>query len=363
MKNWTSLCLGLLLSGSTFAQTHFVPGYLLRKPGDTLRGYLQEEVQQEILHKIQFRQDLSDTPVRTYRIDELFGFMYSGGNQYRALNFINSAGDSARAETCFARLLVEGTFDLYAVMEDESLYFVIRSADRTYFLYSPAYASNGEVNREGNFTSRLEQIASICPNGHLRPDQVGFTQKEMTAFVLALDQCISPSTATGNFYHAAKKELDFSAYAGALPAAQAWQTRAGLELQLFYPQLGKKASLDLAFHYSSTPGVYRYLDYGNLPHAQLAMHQVISVPVTLDYRFFLGAVRPYAYVGFSGAYLKETGFYGTQYYGGYREVFGLAVVGALGVEVRATPHLYIVGDWRYELVLEYPTLGLRYQFN
>jgi len=87
------------------------------------------------------------------------------------------------------------------------------------------------------------------------------------------------------------------------------------------------------------------------------------VPFTIQYNLIQGKVRPYIDAGLALNYLDI----GTQMsYSANRThdtKFGIGVVIAVGVEGYITSRLMVKADWRYELFLHYPTLGIGYFFK
>src|SRR5580704_6969727 len=130
-----ALCISLQVSG----QKEFTPGYVIKISGDTMHGYLQEEIRSEIHSKVTF------TP------SELKLFKYESGNLYRTISFINTLEDTSKSQTLFARQLVEGVYNLYSYVLQEQTYFVVLGNGESYFIYNSIYANLGDRLRDGNY--------------------------------------------------------------------------------------------------------------------------------------------------------------------------------------------------------------------
>src|SRR5580698_4939105 len=96
----------LCISICSAAQTNFAPGYIIRTNGDSLQGYLQEEVRTQLVFQIQFKTDISNSSVQTFTPNEVKAFKYEGGDQFRAITFKNTLPDNGNMETVFALELV-----------------------------------------------------------------------------------------------------------------------------------------------------------------------------------------------------------------------------------------------------------------
>jgi outer membrane protein W len=95
----------------------------------------------------------------------------------------------------------------------------------------------------------------------------------------------------------------------------------------------------------------------------LATHnQVYSIPVTFQYNFTTGIVQPYFYAGISGAYSTKTANSFTTGIPSSSNQFGVALVIGIGIEARVISKLYFKADWRYEVLMQYPAIGLAYKF-
>src|SRR5205085_10392091 len=87
---------------------------------------------------------------------------------------------------------------------------------------------------------------------------------------------------------------------------------------------------------------------------------IFSVPFTVQYNLLPGRVKPYIEVGLS--LVRSDVRYRQDYlsYKGHASKFGLGVVGAIGVEAYVTKRFMIKADWRYELYMHYPVIGVGY---
>ncbi len=117
-------------------------------------------------------------------------------------------------------------------------------------------------------------------------------------------------------------------------------------------------------HYSRTVTTEHVRNGANVPYIRTIYHQVISLPITIQYDFLPGKVRPYVYGGFSAAYLDEANPNPVPYEQFVPESkFGMAMVLGVGIEVMIVKKLYVRFDYRYELLVQLPAIGIAWQLK
>jgi hypothetical protein len=119
----------------------------------------------------------------------------------------------------------------------------------------------------------------------------------------------------------------------------------------------RKLYLATGLHYSRTVDIEKKQIY--YPRQVLKTKNLIeiySLPVTVHYTLLEKVVQPYVYAGFGARKVdyKDLGEDDMKILGKY----GLTVIGGLGVEIYPIRNLAIKADWRYELLLQHPTLGI-----
>jgi hypothetical protein len=363
-KMLAAILIMLFVHSWGWAQDGFTDGYIVRSNRDTLHGFLQDEVRRDIQHSIKFKTDHKASAYSLFDCSTVQSFGYNGGNLYQAIDFTNTSGDSAIKERCFARLLVKGFYNLYSVLEDETAYFLIKIDNDSYFLFNSAYTSNGELKTQGNYISRLAQFAAECDADDLNAERISYTEKDIAGFVTGLDTCLAPGIIPVNYYHKPRTKFEFMIFAGGLPLSQQTQFTGEAFIRMTYPQLGKKTSINIGIHYSSTLRVSKIVDNYNYSVGKVTTRdQIFSIPATLQYNFTTGFIQTYLYAGFSGAVLNETVNSDNTTAAGLQGKFGIAILAGVGIDGRLTKRLYVRADWRYELILQYPSVGVVYKLK
>jgi hypothetical protein len=366
MKMPIVICTLSFISSCIYSQKGFSPGWIVKTSGDTVQGYLMEEVRKNILETIKFRPDSINSPIQVYAVSEIRSFKYQDGNFYQTINYINSSKERFTDDTCFARLLVGGSYNLYEVAKDGKTFYIIKGENASYFLFNTSFYTNGELEREGNYLVQLSQLVTTCNATNLHPERVGYTQKEMTGFVLQLDNYISPHNAATSFYHKPKQEIHVVIFAGGLPLGSRSQLTFDAELRIGFPQIEPGMSFNIGFHRSSTYKQLLRADYTFVHLYTKTDHTLTGIPLSLQYNFTKGIVQPYIYVGGSATYLSVNPdnpydpYDGNEIYGNNK--LGLQLLAGLGVEIFFNNWLAAKVDWRYEYILQYPAVGLAIKF-
>jgi len=350
-----------LISISCLAQENYVPGYIVKKNADTLRGYLQEERKQDLLKQVKFKEN-SNSAISAFGTDAVVSFAYDQGNIYKSVSF-QSADDTSVTKTYFANQLVEGGYNLYEFEENGETDYLVQQGSNTYLLYNTTYHGTGEINRPGNYLNQLNLLCVACDQLRPRLTQLGYYHKELIAFVSDLNKCVNPGKQVKNYYHKPKIHAEVIIFAGGLPISSVRSQITGEILARFsYPQISNRTFLNVGLHYSNTINSSTLLSYGNIKYHDKEHHQVICVPATIQYNLVSWVVQPYVCVGFSLAYLSEIT---DETYFTPRVVdnrFGVSVIGAAGLEVNISKILLAKAEWRYELLLQYPAIGLALKF-
>jgi hypothetical protein len=339
------------------AQQNFDPGYIIKHNQDTVKGYIEVAMESDLSRSVKFKKEGS-TELNEYAPADLLGFGVEK-NVYRSMRFLNTSGDTV-TETAFVKLLVTGEYNLYYYVKPEKSFYLIQKDNTVYFLYNRVTSVQGEIIKEGNYWNILNLISIPCEKLAYKYEVVGFDDKEMADFVLKVDNCIS-GTKTTSFYQKPKTNIQPVVFVGGLPIPGSAQLTANFTLRITLPRVDNKSSLNIGINYSYTTHTTTQLDYSNHSYGLTTTDMIYSIPLTFQYNFTTSRVQPYFYGGFSGAFFNETNTSRTgQVPTGQN--FGLAAVAGIGIEARIASRLFIKADWRYELILQSPAIGISYHF-
>ncbi|HLY69471.1 MAG TPA: hypothetical protein VKR53_07060 [Puia sp.] len=359
------IALLLCISIYSSAQNNFVAGFIVSTNGDTLHGYLQEELRNQLVFQIQFKTDKSNPSIQTFSTNDVKSFKYETGDSYRKLTFKNTFPDSGYVETVFAMELVEGAYHLYSYILKEETYFIVEGNGVSYLLYNTTYNANGAVLTEGNYIARLGVLAASCPNKSFNTEQLNYGEKDISKYIFDLNNCLSPNTAAINHYQRPKAISQIVVFAGGIILGKNKnQVTADAAMRFTYPQLSKDLYIIVGIHYSKANRIQKDVDQYYNHFTYLFNDEIICVPLTLQYNFKIGAVHPYISGGFAASHLSEKNA-ATNYNSPYipaQNSFGISVIGAIGVESSVSNNLFIKAEWRYELYMQYPIVGIAYSF-
>lgn len=358
MKFIKCLVILCLLYSCLPAQQIFDPGYIIRLNSDTVKGFIKADLESDLISVVKFKNDESSA-LKEFGPADLLGYCI-GKDIYKSMRFLNTAEDSV-TETAFVKQLVKGEYNLYAYRKADRFFYLVQKDTVLYFLYDEVSRGTGEIVQKGNYYNYLNLIAVPCEKLTNLVGRVGYNDKDMASFISKVDNCETPGIAT-NYYQKPKTLLQPMLFAGGLPAPEMNQFTASFILHITLPRIDKKTSINIGVNYSSLiKKTEERSDYYFL-YDLLTHYQIFSVPVTFQYNFTTSRVQPYFYAGISPAYTSRSNNTRNYSIPASDHEFGLSVVAGVGVQVRTLSHLFIRADWRYEVVLQYPAVGLAYQF-
>jgi len=365
MKRLLLLCAAAFIYIISFAQKINASGYIVNNAGDSIHGFLQEEVKSEIVKQIKFSSQ-KDATGNVFAPSDLKSFAYDNGNIYKSISFKSTLNEVPESKNYFAKQLVSGEFDLFAYVEDEATYFVILNIDSTYFLYNSTYTALGTEKTTGNFYQSVIHLGAYCDKMK-STDWVVYNEKTVAKFIAELNQCMAPEKASTIYYHSPKIRYAPFAYIGGFPGKENQVTAEG-GVAISSPQISKKAFLRIGVHYSNTITTEERLSGGNIKYLRDTRDVFTSIPITFQFNFTSGIVQPFVDFGVSFAKHTKT-IYPTHYNPLIEDTkYGLAGMAGFGVEGHITKWLFINAEWTFEempqneMTFQFPTFGIACRF-
>ncbi|HTR27675.1 MAG TPA: hypothetical protein VMH27_00295 [Puia sp.] len=358
MKNTFVLAISLcVLLSAARAQVKDLPGYIVRTSGDTVHGFLKEQGTDESAKHISFKASAAENDYQVFAYDAVKSYQYEAGNLFRAITFSDTRKEEPVTRTYFGKLLVTGEYDLFTFTEDGELYFLVRRDTVFYMIYDDDLRSLPYV--KGNFRNELNFFATSCEAARKEIERADYSIQAMIAFFQKLDECVNPGKAVATYYHKAKSIVSVYAYAGGIPLGAQSQATGELRLQLVWPQLDPKVSFNLGIRYSQVNTTVRDPYYNVATLYDYKNYQITSVPLTVQYSLTSGVVQPFVLAGLSIAKVNEvTNNPALLDAGGIYKNYGMTFLVGCGIEVRLVHILWIRAEWRYEYIVEFPTVGL-----
>jgi Outer membrane protein beta-barrel domain len=346
---------------SVFSQDNFANGYIVNHSGDTLKGLIHRAIEEDLFGSVQFKGNQSASPrnilpgeIELFAMDE---------DIFRSVSFLNTSLDNAQQDSCFAKQLVLGKYELYTFTRKEKRFYIVRSGNNAQLIFDTYYTNMGDAVQEGNFLTRMRLIMNECPEVSRKYQSFEFGQKQMTGYIESLDRCLAPASVK-SFYHRTKTDMNFYAYFGGLPVPEYEQFCGEIGLRFNSPLLSQKTFLNIDFRYSYINTIDHDNDsnYPNIIYTTTQENRIYSIPVTIQYDFIIKRIRPYAYGGFSVLYNNVTKVSDIPYMQPATR-FNFSPVFGIGVEGYITNRLFLKADWRYEVFLQYPNLCIGYLFK
>lgn len=348
----------------SFSQNNTRKGYIVKTTGDTLRGVLNAIELKSLDNTISF--GTSPDNLITYNVTEVKSFGYDGENSFESVSYTNVI-DNAQV-TRFAKMLNTGYYSLFTFWSKDIRYFVVKKPDNTYrLLMDDERLTTGFINEKGNFQNELLFLSQSC--SELRPslERLTFAEKDLIGYIGKLNKCIAPTQANNIVVKKEKSVFNMLAYAGGFTLGAKGHEYTGRILgKLSVPSIDKNLSLNFGINYMAQKKVStEKISLNGYPafKTQTAERSIISVPLTVQYYFTKGFIKPYIDAGLSIDYLQRKG----ELDGAGKIVnenkAGLAFSAAIGIDGYITNRLFVRADYRYELFVHYPTIGIAYVFK
>lgn len=354
------LCLGIAFTATS--QVSFQKGYIVTSAGDTTKGYLKRSTYAELANTVEFRQDNVNTSSVTYTTQNLKAFAFDDGDLFETVSYADLS-DSNKHRTEFARIALEGYYSVFILARQALSNYLIKSSDTTYLLYDDII-DKGMENASlhlGNYRNTLAFLSRNCSKVNTDFERIRFSKHDITQIVKQLNDCNQSQTVV--YKHKEKLDKHLVVYAGAFMINNEWrQLSGGADLRLRNTALSRKVSFVTGLHYSTTTKIDSKYSFEAIRWITTKrITEVYSVPAILHYSPFERAVQPYIYFGFGAAYRKENIRESYTFERGLQGSYGVSIIGGMGVEVYPLRYIAIKADWRYELQMQHPTLGIAFR--
>jgi hypothetical protein len=361
MKSRLATVAFLFLFSAAFSQDSFVNGYVVNKSKDTLRGLIHQAIEEDLFASIQFKENQS-APLKVFLPGQIEAFGMDE-DIFRSVSFLNTSLDNPVLDSCFAKQLVSGKYNLYTYSRKERRFYVVISQKHAQLLFDNFYTNLGDPVQDGNFTSRMRLIMNECPEVSLKYQGFEFGQKQMAGYFENLDRCVAPASAK-SYYHKNKTDMNLYLVAGSFPLKDYEQFCAEIGVRFNAPNLSRNTFLNVGLRYTYLNYISHDNDknYPNIIYSTTTTSHIYSIPVTIQYDFLLNKIRPYVYAGFSALYNNETITTNFPYpdpdpiHPNFSPILGF------GIEGYITKHLFLKVDERYEVYVQYPYFSVGYSF-
>jgi opacity protein-like surface antigen len=363
----TLTLLFILIPTLSFCQSSFKPGFIVRKGGDTTRGFIKQDIEEELQSKIIFRQNFNDHDDETLTVADINAFGFDDENSYAKITYTNP--DDNVSHTILAKRMLGGYYQLYSFLRLDKLYFAVISGDSTYLLYDVDFNSSGVIKQQANYKNMMYFLSRSCEQmkGGLekRLEDLSYNKTDILHFFESLNDCMKPGSESNVYYRREKSKFGFYVYAGGISFSTGHEYTGKVIARYVIPGLNDQTSLNFGFNFMQNfKTKYTEIFYqGNMRKEDVTIN-IYSFPITMQYIFARGTVQPYLDAGVSVVLKKGSGAYDY----GNRPIIdderkGLGITVAAGLQVKIVRDLMIGAEWRYELLMHYPTIGIAYRFG
>lgn len=114
----STLLFCLLLQFPDQLSAQYQKGKVRLLSGETLPGYIQLDTEVDMRRRIQFKTNLSTSVYETYSPNEIAGFSFDQGAKFDAIDTYFKQEQVVYKEKYFAKLVAQGTIDLYLLQND-----------------------------------------------------------------------------------------------------------------------------------------------------------------------------------------------------------------------------------------------------
>jgi hypothetical protein len=358
----------LLISYFLFGQQSYKKGYIINNSGDTIKGYIKEDLEEKLTQSINFKDQAG--MIKMLSVGDIKEFELEGEGNFRLVNYVDPL-DSLKRKIHFAKFMLEGTYRLFSFQRKDNLYFVVENKDTSYLLYDNIMTALGGLIDRGNYQSLLFFFSRECSKVSSTAANVNFSEEAILSFFVSLEKCNGNTKNTVVHYTKSKAQKNIILSAGGMQ----WDKRSDISVQALgqfvIPSVSTQASLltGLAYLRSTHESTQTY----TLSEIRIEYQtQIYEIPVLFRYDIFQKRIQPYIYGG-AGIAIKneERTFIQTSLVSSAVEYtrttqdskFGGTVIVGAGMCVRITKNFFLNLDWRYDLVSHLPVAGLAYKMR
>ena len=337
---------------TTFSQSDFVKGYVILNNSDTLNGFLNQDIENNLSKHVAFSDNENGNPVKEYSSTDIQAFYFNGGNLFESISITDVNGLPA---VYFAKYILKGYYNLYSFRRNDVQYFIIKHEDTTYLLYDDIVFPSGTLDTKGNYRNQLLFLSRSCGNLTGQVPQLSYSENVLTGFVHKINDCVAPGNTSSTIGVKTRSKVDFYVYAGGLPLGDKYEYTGRALARISIPSVSKTTFINAGISYMSTKKpeeVYnKKVDF---------LTNMFNVGLTIQNNFTTGVIQPYIElgIGLSSTKTKDMSKENAQ----FESHTSADLIAAVGIEGYVTKKLAIKADWRYELMLHYPVIGIAYFF-
>ena len=347
-------CIILLSNVCAFSQDNFRSGFIVKISNDTIRGMVRNDIEEKLSKAVIFRS--ANGTLETYLPQDIAAFGFDGGSVFRVVKYVDPSDEYLPKEQ-FAKLLFDGTNDLYSFIRKDIYFFVSRvKSDTTLLLFDDIQNSLGQLIEKGNYQNQLFFIGRECEKMRSQAQKVHYNEPALLQYFIALDKCMGNDNASAVHYVKPETVTQVYVFAGGLPVGNNYQVMVQGVLKIILPSQSRRTSLNTGLVYLRKKGIGEYYNFWGTKTEYDHVVDIVDLPLLIQYDLLEKKIRPFVYGGPGLAYKRETEFDGAV--ASTKGGFGLTIIGGAGIEGYVSKKVFLKIDCRYDLLFHYPVIGI-----
>ncbi|HRG37648.1 MAG TPA: hypothetical protein PK289_03875 [Bacteroidia bacterium] len=375
MKIYSALLLviSILLPNYTFSQL-LKPGYVITNQNDTLRGFIKENVDKELVKFIFFAKEKDNSKLVKYERAQLKEFGFNNGRIFEKLSvkeFIIK--DSVEVEY-FAKRILTGKILAYIIegaRKETELLLKNQTTGKMVHLKKPemyeAVGSDGTsvFSSDRKYLQHIALVKKDSPNDSVKQDNFKYSTKKIIRHVKKYDLSYKDRFPTHRYKE--QVQIAFGVLGGtrliAPPVSRDRMLYGAYGLSAFIDYTPIEHTRRVAF----TQGIsyskvnrFRKMDDTYYNGYYFFHSQILSIyPLGIKFQATRGSITPYIYMGVGMMYIKNNGVYWNDREKEFKIGFNMGG----GLKIKIVSKLYVITELNFKNVEGfYANGGIVYQF-
>jgi len=339
----------------------YVKGTIELQNGQTLTGFIRDDVMADMNYRIRFKSTLADTSIYFYDTTQIKNFRLEDGEVYELLHFrgLYMKGDVS----VLAKLIIRGKASLYSLVYNSDQLFIITNDGKLYVLQNDKLEGSSLALEEKQFyfKAALNNAVMGSDISNAKLEKVRFSERDFRAIITSYNKYAGSEN---NIVAFKKKPVRFiiASAGGMIKKADEREIYFQGIYRLYFPKISRRASMNVSLNYFN----YKYKVVSNFPGntSEILTNSLISLPFYGQYNFLDKKVRPYAFTGLNVSYLKISDEQGNSVLPkGFQKNFGIALLYGVGVEVDIYQGFMLKSEYRKENFAHLILVGMGYIFS
>ncbi|WP_324721590.1 hypothetical protein [Salinimicrobium sp. HB62] len=303
MKPTLPLVLLFLISLQQIHAQEFEPGYIITFDNDTVQGMIKEQVDNDLVHEIEFRSS-SDSESKEFNPRDISGFGFDYGRTFRTFKFTDIV--SEQEKVIFAKEVEKGKIDVLIWRKGKNrkpdMFLINRATHDTVHLTRPKKKMTTVDGRDFSQEDRdYLRLLGDVKGEEFEQKKIRYTEDKIRKDISLHNQEFSDAYETRSYKE--KKEREYILLGGTAVSGPSFQEQSRIRAAV----IQTRTAVERTNTFSYISGVFytyrekkevsiptQYFYKGHLNYKR----QVLSfIPIGLMFQSSPGTIRPYIYAG------------------------------------------------------------------